>query len=324
MASPAFIYAFDLLGPERFAELCALLLAARYRGFLLGGVGPDQGVDAVIDPTLGTWTPDTSEPLLDEVISPGQTVVFQFKHKVVGRVGEAAAREQLLRFYRGKGSELRKPFVKNLEPSSYVLVTNVEVTEQFRQKFATACTSQRTKIQRFQIVGLDELETWVRLDRDLRTLYFPALFGPARFNLHISVMSGEQVEIPSGRRVPLFQVKMANIGAAPSYIASIILRVLSNDQTREFHLVKPNADEGPLEPGRARTFHVPYDTFSQFSRYEESGFFPAYIEVVDEIGNVYEQSIPRDIRERILQAAFKTRRNPAKRKGDSRARNRSK
>ena len=251
MASPAFIYAFDLLGPDRFAELCALLLAARYRGFLLGGVGPDQGIDAAIDPTLGTWTPETPEPLLDQVIGTGQTVVFQFKHKTIGRVGEAAAREQLLRLYRGKKSELHKPFVTNLNPAAYVLVTNAEVTNQFREKFIDTCTKQGTMIRRFQAIGLDELEAWVTLDRDLRTLYFPALFGPARFNLHISVMSGERIELPSGRSIPLFQVKMANIGVAPSYIGSIILRVLTDGGSRDFHLVEENADQSPLEPGRA-------------------------------------------------------------------------
>ncbi len=43
MAKPAFIYAFDNLGPDRFAELCGVLIGSRYKGFVLGGVGPDGG-----------------------------------------------------------------------------------------------------------------------------------------------------------------------------------------------------------------------------------------------------------------------------------------
>jgi hypothetical protein len=45
MAKPAFIYAFDNLGPERYTEICGLILASRFKGFLLGGVGPDGGID---------------------------------------------------------------------------------------------------------------------------------------------------------------------------------------------------------------------------------------------------------------------------------------
>ena len=50
MAKPAFISAFDNLGPERFTELCGLLLGSRYKGFLLGGVGPDGGIDGEVTP----------------------------------------------------------------------------------------------------------------------------------------------------------------------------------------------------------------------------------------------------------------------------------
>jgi len=58
MAKPAFIYAFDNLGQSKFVELCGLLLASRYKGFLLGGVGPDGGIDAEIDQAIGTWCPE--------------------------------------------------------------------------------------------------------------------------------------------------------------------------------------------------------------------------------------------------------------------------
>jgi len=49
MAKPAFIYAFDNLGPYRFTELCGEILGSRYNGFLLGGEGADGGIDGEID-----------------------------------------------------------------------------------------------------------------------------------------------------------------------------------------------------------------------------------------------------------------------------------
>ena len=100
MAKPAFIYAFDNLGPDRFTELCGLLLASRYKGFLLGGVGPDGGVDGEVNEILGEWHPETSAPLINEIVQPGEVVVFQFKHKVTARVGQAHARTELLGLYR--------------------------------------------------------------------------------------------------------------------------------------------------------------------------------------------------------------------------------
>jgi hypothetical protein len=301
MEAPAFIYAFDLLGHDRFVGLCGLLLAERFRGFFLGGVGPDQGVDGIAEPALGTWMPEAREPLLEQVVRPGETVVFQFKHLMVCRAGEARAREQLLHFYQGKNSELRKPFVEKLEPKVYVLVTNVEVNNLFREKLVSTCRDQCTTIEHFLVIGLDELESWIRLNRDLRTLYFPTLFGPARFNLRILIMTGERIMIPPGNRTPLFQIKVANIGASPSYISSIILCALSNDGVREFHLVEGSRDYGALEPGRAETHHIPYDElFQQLSRYKADGLFPAYVRVVDEVGNSYEEPVPTYIREQII------------------------
>ena len=81
MAEPAFIYAFDNLGPYRFIELCGELLGSSYSGFLLGGEGPDGGIDAEIDNVLGVWNPEVRSPLLEDIIQPKETLVFQFKHK---------------------------------------------------------------------------------------------------------------------------------------------------------------------------------------------------------------------------------------------------
>ena len=93
MAKPAFIYAFDNLGPERFAELCGVLLGSRYKGFglfLMGGVGPDGGIDAEFDTDLGIWQPESEQALFNDIIFPERTVIFQFKHKTVSRVGSQA------------------------------------------------------------------------------------------------------------------------------------------------------------------------------------------------------------------------------------------
>jgi hypothetical protein len=104
MATPAFVYAFDNLGPESFAELCGKLLGSRYKGFgllILGGVGPDGGIDAELDTTFGLLEAESEEALLDSRVRSGDTVVFQFKHKVVGRIGgQAKARQQLLSLYK--------------------------------------------------------------------------------------------------------------------------------------------------------------------------------------------------------------------------------
>src|SRR5687768_2129038 len=110
MAKPAFIYAFDNLGPERFAELCGQLLGSRYKGFLLGGVGADGGVDAELDKMLGVWHPDTRDAVHNLLIQPGQEVIFQFKHVVVARAGgQTKAREQLMDMY-----ECRKGYICEL------------------------------------------------------------------------------------------------------------------------------------------------------------------------------------------------------------------
>lgn len=99
MAKPAFIYAFDNLGPYRFVELCGEIFGSMYKGFLLGGEGPDGGIDGEIDKILGEWHPEEHTVLANEIIYPGQTAIFQFKHKVTARVGQSEARTQLLGLY---------------------------------------------------------------------------------------------------------------------------------------------------------------------------------------------------------------------------------
>src|SRR5579871_6292367 len=96
MATPAFIYAFDNLGPDHFTNLCGQLLGSRCKGFLLGGVGADGGIDGELDERLGEWHPESLSPMLDQLVRPGQLAVFQFKRKVTARTTQAQARSQLL------------------------------------------------------------------------------------------------------------------------------------------------------------------------------------------------------------------------------------
>jgi hypothetical protein len=88
LATPAFVYAFDNLGPSRFVELCALLLGSRYKGFLLSGPGADGGIDAETDIVLAELRPEEPALLVEEVVVPQKLVVFQFKHMVVAEWGK--------------------------------------------------------------------------------------------------------------------------------------------------------------------------------------------------------------------------------------------
>jgi hypothetical protein len=194
MATPVFIYAFDNLGPERFAELCGLILASRYKGFLLGGVGPDGGIDGEIDNLLGIWQPEINSPLLNEIVHAGGKIVFQFKHKVTARVGQARARKELMNLYRttkSKKSELKKKLIREQKPIAYVLVTNVEINSNFRASFIKQCRSENKKIQHFQVIGIDELEQWVTMEQQIRHHFFPTIFGPPMHKLRVNISFGE-------------------------------------------------------------------------------------------------------------------------------------
>lgn len=158
MAKPAFIYAFDNLGPEKFTELCGLLLGSRHKGFLLGGVGADGEVDTF----FGEWHTETTSPILGELIQPEKLIIFQFKHKVVGRIGgQIKSREALQEVHTCKKSrtcDLHRTLIKKRCPDVYVLVTNVEVNAPFRATFIQQCRKENPDIKQYQIIGLDELE----------------------------------------------------------------------------------------------------------------------------------------------------------------------
>jgi hypothetical protein len=318
MARPIFIYAFDNLGPRRFVELCGVLLASRHRGFLLGGVGPDGGIDAEVDQILGEWRPDERSPLLNELVQPGQLVVFQFKHRVTARVGQAQARTQLLGAYRctqQRTCEVHATLVREKKPSTYVLVTNVEVNSQFRAKFIEQCRTENPDIEHYQIIGLDELEMWVTMAPEVRHLYFPTIFGLPRFNLRVELQEGFMApgyggwNIDLDEREELFQVSVLNVGTVPSFVSSTGFRAIVDGQSQFLYLIanpddvvmkEVNPDRGtPLEPGRSQTYHFRFADLALMKAYGSS-VLPLEVIVRDEIGNLYSEPIPEHLRDKIV------------------------
>ena len=345
MAKPAFIYAFDNLGPEHFTELCGELLGSRYKGFglfLLGGVGPDGGVDAELDTNLGIWQPESKEALLYKIIQPGEVVIFQFKHKVVARSGgQVEARKQLLRLYqcrpenKNNKCELCRRLILQKNPDAYILVTNVEVNSIFRDTFKKQCQDSHPEIKHYQVIGLDELENWVKMETRLRHLYFPTIFGPPQYNLRVVLSEGYAVFYgdeprglilsgpprpkfapihPGDRLIDLFQVTIQNIGTVPSYISTIGFKFIVDGEKRWVgwwediyqelssamgELKNPRLGTA-LEPGRRHTIRFPFHVLHKM-RENAKGAFPVEILVSDEIGNVYSVTIPEELRERMIE-----------------------
>ena len=328
MAKPAFIYAFDTLGPDRFTELCGLLLGARYKGFLLGGIGPDGGVDAEVDdqlvPQFGVWHPETEEPLLDELVEPGQETIFQFKHKVTARVGQGDARDELLSLYKcpvtpgtaKKRCELHRKLVVEKCPAAYVLVTNVEVNAPFRAKFIEQCRRENQDIAHYQIIGLDELESWVTMDVELRHLWFPTIFGPPRFALHIELRSAfigaakQRLGFDPGI---LFCVSAQNVGKASSYVSMIRFRIFVDGKSQivapidmgtnreSAYIREMNPQQGdPVVPGRSQSHYFRVDILRDALRDLGAQVVPVEVLVEDEVGNTYRAEIDSNLREIMM------------------------
>lgn len=314
MAKPAFIYAFDNLGPQRFTELCGLLLASRYKGFLLGGVGPDGGVDGEIDTVIGEWRPEVTEPLLLETVAPGQLVLFQFKHKTVARVGQQQSRENILSLYKCRGTrvcELHRDLILGKKPATYVLVTNVEVNSHYREKFIQQCGVENPDIASFQIVGLDELETWIQMEQRLGQLFFPTIFGEPRYELAVSVYHNAIVstEHPTER---ILTVVMANTGTCTSYVDSIAFRLIDSGAAYSRKIVNAitpslvnysNRNYSPIVlPGRKQQYCYDLIKSCQALAQDNPNGFPAEIEVRDELGSVYTAPIPDTTRKAMIAA----------------------
>jgi hypothetical protein len=324
MASPSFVYAFDNLGPDKFVELCGLLLGARYKGFLLSSPGPDGGIDGENDPLLGELRTEQSSLLVDTVLPKDGLIVFQFKHKVVARVGEVQSRNQLLQLYvsnKNKESEVNKSNVIKSNPQAYVLVTNVEVNSNFRRKFIDQCKSENSNIKNYQIIGLDELEGWVISERSLRSQYFPMIFGKPRFDLKLKLVEGFTYKILNPERLyqggesdcepkeKILCLSVMNIGESTSYLASIKFKVLINGEIRYLMrsplpkgcdpLANPPPDE-PIHPGKCLEFRFYFEMFrKEFELKQE--YYLSEVMVWDQIDNQYSLEISDRLREQIIQ-----------------------
>jgi hypothetical protein len=317
MAKPAFIYAFDNLGPERFTELCSLLLASRHKGFLRGGVGADGGVDAELDNTFGMWHSESRDALLNEIIQPGQTVVFQFKHVVTGRAGgQSKARDHLQSMYncrRGYVCEIHRELVVGKKPDCYVLVTNVEVNSNFRAKFTKQCRLHNPDIGHYQVIGLDELETWITSAVELRHLYFPTIFGPPQYNLRVQISEGVGIPLPFkshfDNAIPIFLVRVMNVGVVPSYISTISFKSIVDGEEKNLFILnlenellkQMNPEPGAVvEPGRNLDYRFTFDILHGLKTLGKE-VFPFEVRVYDEIGNIYSTKIPEDLSKKILE-----------------------
>jgi hypothetical protein len=262
MATPAFVYAFDNLGPERFVQLCGLLLGSRYKGFLLTSPGPDGGVDAEVCPELGELTIETPAVMQQTLLQTDMRAVFQFKHKVVARVGEANARTQLMSMFRstrGRKSEVLGSEITKRNPDVYILVTNVEINSGFRSSFAVLCGKENPRIHNYLVIGLDELEAWVTEDRQLRSMFFPTIFSPARFNLVLKTVPGYTYKKGSPVRHegtaytpdrPILCLSVMNVGEATSYLSSIKFKIFRNGEVRYFM-------KSPIAPARLIHSQIP-------------------------------------------------------------------
>lgn len=316
MAEPAFIYAFDNLGPYRFTELCGNLLGSQHRGFVLGGEGADGGIDGEVDSLLGIWQPEYEEALLTDIIQPSQTVIFQFKHKVSGRVGQIQSRERIRKLYEctaTKKCELHSKLIQERKPAAYVLVTNIEVNSQWRNKFRATCKAENPAIQHYQVIGLDDLVSWVKMMPELRQLYFPTIFGVPQFNLRVSVR--HSVELLSSEDLALI-VDVMNIGLMPSYLDGsspkclFIINGKMEELGLDFYsnpLVFMNSNSGiTLAPGRKYTYLFPQHFFTALRKYAEEKLradgriFPVEIRIRDDIDNFYRHILEEDQKSMIL------------------------
>lgn len=320
MATPGFVYAFDNLGPDRFVALCGLLLGARYKGFLLTGPGPDGGVDAEQSPILAELRPESPALFQNTLIEPGAIAVFQFKHKIVARVGEAAARIQILSLYKStatRKSEVLGSQVIARKPSAYILVTNVEVNSVFRSSFIEQCKKENPSITHYEVIGLDDLESWIVQDGQLRSQYFPTLFGLPRFNLGLKLQSGmtHSQDSPWGPEGATYQPKdkilcltVMNIGDGTSYLSNIKFKALVDGQVSYFMksplpagldpLANPRMGE-PIEPGRSAEFRFPFAMFQEHAKGKREYFLDAIL-VWDQIDNLYTKSISDELRNDIF------------------------
>ena len=230
------------------------------------------------------------------------------------------ARSQLLNLYRSKNrrqSEVQSELIVSRKPDTYVLVTNVEIHSQFRESFRQLCTAENPDIANYLVVGLDDLQVWVTLDRHLRSQFFPTIFERPRFNLSLKMQTGFTMHTTSSSLPAMYTpkdrilvVSVMNTGEATSYIDNIKFKVLFDGNVRYLlpaplppaydPLANPRLGE-PLTPGRSYTFRYSFAMFTD--QQTETGakeLFLAEVMVWDQIDNLYTLDFLEDIRDEIL------------------------
>jgi hypothetical protein len=323
LASPAFIYAFDNLGPYKFADFCGQLLGARYKGYFSGAAGADGGVDGVIDPAIapfiGEWNPESPSLLLNQPIQPRQTIIFQFKHEVTARIGQADTRSKLLGYFtckKGKTCELHSKLVVQKHPALYVLVTNVEITSQFREKFIETCRTENPDIEHFLVIGLDDLEKWSNSNPEIGHLFLPTIFGPPRFQLKIRMHFAWRTEkgyidVPNTypNRVLMLGVSVLNVGTVSSYIERIEFQAAAERGSPSFSASnidesinpKPNTE---ILPGRKLKFYYGFEGIGDnlcILQQASGKIYPVELQVFDEIENMYVEPFPEELASRMIE-----------------------
>ena len=193
----------------------------------------------------------------------------------------------------------------------------MEVNSNFRHTFKERCAEENPNIAHYEVLGLDELETWTTMQPQLRHLWFPTIFGAPRYELGIRLSVQEIVTMPAvgglragAQRASVFRVEVLNTGVTTSYIDRIRFKTILNGRSEELGVENPLADKllnrinsrigTPLEPGRKHIFN--YRIPEMWAALRELGgeAFPAEVLVYDEIGNVYSEIIP-DVSRRLLQ-----------------------
>jgi len=344
VATPSLIPAFDDLGPNDFARLCNALLSANYPpgSLALGGVASDAGADARVDLRFFLV-------LRQDAIGAGAgaggagagplpntgKVIFQFKHVVVARAGEQNARNRVLGYYRCSESEKcelhedghMRLFAAN-QPTAYRLITNLEVTQAFRDTFIAQCTNPAhapsPHIVNYDVMGLDELEALLQKHPNLANSFWHASYSPFQYHLlvdldriyrytHIDKHGAHEREIPSfGVQLPALpagadaitescKVIMRNAGTAISYIDRIEFHIAS---LKEPNILTLNPKSSlAVQPGNACQLDIALDKVAE-------GMGPLAVpgspgdknevRVVDKMKREYTAAIPDDMLSRIV------------------------
>jgi hypothetical protein len=208
---------------------------------------------------------------------------------------------------------LHSKLVQENKPVTYVLVTNVEVNSQFRNTFISQCKSEEPSIKHYQVIGLDELVSWIEMLPELRHLYFPTIFGQPRFDLRIKIAYSFTMNYYEEELGNLLAIDVLNVGIVPSYLnANSIVFIFNIDgQTESIKLIyvdnpainHMNPNPGALEPGKKQTYFYPLSHFAEIKQ-KGNNIFPVEIQVHDEIGNVYSEKVGEELRNTMIKYIY--------------------